>query len=149
MLRVDIVKDDSGAYAVFAEQGSSASQMTAAKMKDVVVRLPDCAGQAADAVSAYAQVKMENAPGLLKKILNRNVQVYGYVFRDMNGPNLGQTLKIQWFFLNEICTDTHMLAACGRDGSRKFYWTWMGKSPELGMFLRSSKTRIILVSTRG
>ena len=31
VLRGDIVKDDSGAYAVFTEQGSSASQMTAAK----------------------------------------------------------------------------------------------------------------------
>ena len=34
MLRRDIVKDDSGAYAVFTEQGSSASQMTAAKVVD-------------------------------------------------------------------------------------------------------------------
>ena len=42
----DIVKDDSGSYAVFTEQGSSASQMTA--------------------VSAYTQVKMEDAPKLLK-----------------------------------------------------------------------------------
>ena len=32
MLLGDIVKNDSGAYAVFAEQGSSASQMTAAKV---------------------------------------------------------------------------------------------------------------------
>ena len=31
VLRGDIVKDDSGAYAVFTEQGSFASQMTAAK----------------------------------------------------------------------------------------------------------------------
>ena len=31
-LRGDIVKDDSGSYAVFTEQGSSASQMTAAKV---------------------------------------------------------------------------------------------------------------------
>ena len=30
MLRGDIVKDDSGTYAVFTEQGSSASQMTGA-----------------------------------------------------------------------------------------------------------------------
>ena len=29
----DIVRDDSGSYAVFTEQGSSASQMTAAKCK--------------------------------------------------------------------------------------------------------------------
>ena len=53
VLRGDIVKDDSGAYAVFSEQGSSASQMTAAKVMNVVVRLPDCDGQAADAISAY------------------------------------------------------------------------------------------------
>ena len=31
VLRGDIVKDDSGSYEVFTEQGSSASQMTAAK----------------------------------------------------------------------------------------------------------------------
>ena len=66
MLRGDIAKDDSGFYAVFTEQGSSASQMPAAKVTDVIERLPDCAGQAADAVSAYTQVKMEDAPKVLK-----------------------------------------------------------------------------------
>ena len=66
VLRGDIVKDDSGSYAVFTEQGSSASQMTAAKVMDIISRLPGCAGQAADAVSAYTQVKMEDAPKLLK-----------------------------------------------------------------------------------
>ena len=39
VLRGDIVKGDSGSYAVFTEQGSSASQMTAAK---VMVSYPDC-----------------------------------------------------------------------------------------------------------
>ena len=34
VLRSDIVKDDSGSYAAFTEQGSSASQMTAAKEMD-------------------------------------------------------------------------------------------------------------------
>ena len=53
VLRGDIVKDDSGSYAVFTEQGSSASQMTAAKIMDIISRLPGCDGQAADAVSAY------------------------------------------------------------------------------------------------
>ena len=69
VLRGDIVKDDSGSYAVFTEQGSSASQMTAAKIMDImdiISRLPGCDGQAADAVSAYTQVKMEDAPKLLK-----------------------------------------------------------------------------------
>ena len=66
VLRGDIVKDDSGSYAVFTEQGSSASQMTAAKVMGNISRLPGCAGQAADAVSAYTEVKMEDAPKLLK-----------------------------------------------------------------------------------
>ena len=51
------MKDDSGSYAVFTEQGASASQMTAARIMDIISRLPGCAGQAADAVSAYTQVK--------------------------------------------------------------------------------------------
>ena len=60
------MKNDSGAYAVFTEQGSSASKMTAAKAMDVIARLPRCDGQAADAVSANTQVKMEDAHKLLK-----------------------------------------------------------------------------------
>ena len=66
MLRGDIVKDDSGAFAVFTEQGLSASQMTAAKVMDVIARLPDCDGRAAEAVSACTQEKLEDAPRLLK-----------------------------------------------------------------------------------
>ena len=49
-----------------SEQGSSASQMTAAKVMDIISRLQGCAGQAADAVSAFTQVKMEDAPRFLK-----------------------------------------------------------------------------------
>ena len=60
------MKDDSGSYGVFTEQGSSASQMTAAKVMDIISRLPGCSGQAADAVSAYTQVKMGDASTLLK-----------------------------------------------------------------------------------
>ena len=66
VLRGDIAKDDSGSYAVFTEQESSASQVTAAKVMDIISRLPGCAGQAAVAVSANTQVKMEDAHKLLK-----------------------------------------------------------------------------------
>ena len=55
-----------GSYAVFTEQGSSASQMAAAQIMDIISRLPGCDGQAADAASAYTQVKMEDAHKLLK-----------------------------------------------------------------------------------
>ena len=66
VLRGDIVKDDSGAYAVFTEHGSSASRTTAAGVMHVIVKLPNCDGQAADAKSAYTQVKLEDAPRLLE-----------------------------------------------------------------------------------
>ena len=66
VLRGDIVKDDSGFCAVFTEQGSSASQMTAAKDMDIISRLRGSARQVADAVSVYTWVKLEDAPTLLK-----------------------------------------------------------------------------------
>ena len=37
-LRGDTVKDDAGSYAVFKEQGSSAIQMTAAKIMDIIIQ---------------------------------------------------------------------------------------------------------------
>ena len=40
--------------------------MTAATIMDIISRLPGCDGQAADAVSAYTQVKMEDAHKLSK-----------------------------------------------------------------------------------
>ena len=60
------MKDDSGSCAVFTEQGASASQMTAAKAMDVIARPPGCTGQAADAVSAHTQVRMEDASTFLQ-----------------------------------------------------------------------------------
>ena len=67
VLLVDGAKDDSRSYAVCLQsrQGSSASLMTAATGLDVIVRLLGCE-EASDAVSAYNQVKMEEAPKLLK-----------------------------------------------------------------------------------
>ena len=63
------------------EQGSSASQMTAAKVMNVISRLPGCAGQAADAASAYTQVRMENAPSLLK---NHKIRMSRYLDTSTN-----------------------------------------------------------------
>ena len=66
MLRGDIEKKkDSGAYTVFTARGTSASRVTAVIVMGLIARLPDCDGQAADAVSACTQVKLEDAPRLL------------------------------------------------------------------------------------
>ena len=103
VFRGDIVKDDSGTYAVFTEQGSSASQMTAAKIMDIISRLPGCDGQAADAVSAYTQVKMEDAPKLFK------IQNHGPVW------------KTQSFLLSEICMVILWRDCYGKGNLRKSY----------------------------
>ena len=66
VLSGDIVDDDSGAYAVFFEQGSFASQIDRCKIMDVIARLPGCNGQAADEVCALPRQNWEDAPRLLK-----------------------------------------------------------------------------------
>ena len=117
VLRGDIVKDDSGFYAVFTEQGSSASQMSAAKVMDIICRLPGCDGQAADAVSAYTQVKMEDA----HKFPNRSVQTFGFVYHDTNGQNHGPAWKTQLFLLSGICTIILWQDYYGKSNLRKSY----------------------------
>ena len=141
VLRGDIVKDDSGAYALFTEQGSSSLQKSAAKKKmDVVAILPHCDGQAADAVFACTKVKLEEAP-TLSKFLSQIVQTEGHVFHDMNGHHSGQTLKIPWRFWNELSLDW-----CGKDISKKFFlkkkfFNLDGRKYPIGKHVRSSKNK--------
>ena len=125
------MKDDSGSYAVFFEQGSSASQMTAAIVMDVISRLPGCAGQAADAVSDYTQVKMEDAHKLLK-IPNRNVQTFGFFYHDTNGLNHGPVWKIQSFLLDGICTVILWQDCNGKSNLRKSYRSTVGRRFPIG-----------------
>ena len=72
---------------------------------DDIARLPDCDGQAADAISAYTQVEMEDGQKLLRISQNQNVRMYGYDFQNINGRSHGNTLRILLFFLNETYTD--------------------------------------------
>ena len=65
ILRGVILKDDSGNYAVFTEQGASAPHMTEADVEDVISRFPGCSGQSSGAVSAYTHVKLKDTPELL------------------------------------------------------------------------------------
>ena len=58
------VKDEEGYRAVFTEQGASSSQISAVKFLDTISKLFGTAGGASDAISAYTQVKMTEAPRL-------------------------------------------------------------------------------------
>ena len=104
VLRGDIVNDNSGSYAVFTEQGSSASQLTAAKIIDIISRLLGCNGQAANAVSAYAQVKLEDAHKLLKISKSECPDIWIRLPRHKCPKSECPVWKTQSFFLSEICT---------------------------------------------
>ena len=132
VLRGDIVKDDSGAHAVFTETGSSASQMTAAKVMYVIARLTGCDGQEADTVSATHK--------------------YNWLFKipDSECPDVGICWAKSWANIEDPMVplernlNRHPLADCCA-----FIRTWMGENTELGMHVRSSKTMVISVRKCG
>ncbi len=65
MLRGDIIEYEDNAFAVFTEQGTSASSMAASKFVDAIARFPGCSGEQSDAHKAYPQVRLSEAPELL------------------------------------------------------------------------------------
>ena len=90
VLRGDNIKNQEGWQAVFTEQGASASQMVGAKTLDAIARMPGMAGSAADAVSAYTQVKMAWAQELLK-LSEKNVLSSGFDYLEIGGLKSGDT----------------------------------------------------------
>ena len=109
---------------------------------DVIARLPDCDGPAADAVSVCTQVKLEDAPGLLKVPKSEYPDFWIRLSWHTNGRNHGQTLKILWFFSNEIYTDTHKQDCHGKKHFEDvLVGAWMGKSTKLGMSVCSIENK--------
>ena len=129
VLRGHIVKDDSGDFAVFTEQGSSASQMTAAKVMDIIFRLPGCAGQAADAVSAYTQVKMEDAPTLLKIPKSECPDIWKRLPKH-KWPKSWSSMEDPVVLLERKLTRTPTRRALiGKTVRKSIYGIWWGKMP--------------------
>ena len=148
VLRSDFVKDDSGSSALFIEQGSSASQMTAVKIMNIISRLPGCDGQEADAVSAYTQVKIEDAHKLLKIPKSECPDIWIRLPRH-KWPKSWSVWKVQWFLLKGICTVILWQDCCGKSNLRKYYERTVGANSKLGMSLCTSWKRIILICVCG
>ena len=149
MFRGDIVKDESGACAVFTEQGSSASQMTAARIMDVIASVPGCDGQAADAVSACTQVKLEDAAKLLKIPKSECPDFWTRLPRH-RWPKSWDKIKDPVVPL-ERNFNSHPQARLLWERQFEEALVELGweKSTELGMYVRSLKTRLISVSFCG
>ena len=142
VLRSDIVKDDSGSRAVFTEQGSSTSLMTVAKVMDVIVRLPDCAGQAADAISAFTLVNMEDAPGSLKLPKSECPDFWSRRLPRHKWPTSRPNIE------DPIVSLERNLCGHSRARLLSHLGIKMGKSTQLGMSLCTSWKRIILICVR-
>ena len=67
VFRGDQVKDETGSFAVFTEQGTSASHLEAAKILDSIARFPGFNGEDCDAVKAYTQVTLKDLHDMLGK----------------------------------------------------------------------------------
>ena len=93
----DIVKDDSGAYAVFTKQGSSASQVTGCTNDGRYCETTWLCGTRRRRSICLHPGKNGGRSRFATDSTVRGVQ------------NLGQASKTQWFFLDEICSDTRLL----------------------------------------
>ena len=127
VLRGDIVKDDSRSYAVFTEQGSSASQMTAAKSH--VYHFQTTRLRRDKQRTQYLLIPRWKWKMLQNywKFQNGNVQTFGFVYHDTNGQDHGTVWKTQSFLLSEICTVILWQDWYGNGNLRKSYCSTVGK----------------------
>ena len=150
MLRGDSVKDDSGAYAVFTEKGSSASQMTAAKEMDVISKLPGCDGQAADALSAYTRVRIGGRSQIAqnsKVRMSRRVNTSSTTHMAEIMVKHWRSSGTSWTKFVRTPTFWSLVGETVRSSS---FGTWVGKKYRIVMsFLFIENTRIIRIGTCG
>ena len=112
---------------------------------DVFAKLLDCEGQAADAVSAYTQVKLEDASRLLK-IPNPECPDVRIRLTRHKWPKSWSSMEDPVVPLERNLYG-HLLAGLlwERQSEGVLIRTWMGKSTELGMSVCSQETRTILI----
>ena len=122
VLRGDNVKkNDSGSCAVFAEQGSSASQMTAAKNHGHYIKTTGMRRTSSRcSILLYPESKWkmhrrlsENSRVRMSRYLDTSTETHMAKFMVQYG-------KTQLFFLNEICTVIFWPDNCRKGNLRKF-----------------------------
>ena len=114
--------------------------MTAAKVIDVIAGPPGCAGQAVDVVSAYTQVKMEDAASLLKIPKSERPDIWIRVPKHKS-PKPISSMEDPSFLLSEICTVILWQDYCGKGTSRRFYWNTVGPKVQIGNAYLKTETK--------
>ena len=144
----DIVKDDSGSYTVFIEQGSSASQMTAAKVMDIISRLP------LRRTSSWRSICLYPGKNWGCTQITENSQIGESRHLDtsattQNDLNHGPVWKTQLFFLNGICTIILWQDCYGKNNLRKSYCSTVGRRFPIGNAYSYIIKKVILICVCG
>ena len=132
VLRGDIVKDNSGACAVFTEQGSSAFSHDGRKCNGC-----HCSSTRLWWTSSRRNIclypsKNGGCSKVAQKFRSQKDQTYGYTFQDTNGRNRGPVGKTQWFPLRELLRTPTCWTLMEETVRRKFCWNLDGKKYQIG-----------------
>ena len=98
-----------------------ARKSTAAKVMCVIARLPDCDGQAADAIPAYTQVKMEDAPSLLRTPKSECPDLWIRLPRH-KWSNMVKHWRSSGSSWTKTVRSPTRRPCCGKDILRTFWW---------------------------
>ena len=115
---------------------------------DVIGRLLDCDGQADDAVSAYTQVRLEDAPKFLKIPKSECPDIWVRL-PNGKGRNHGPVWKTQSFLLSEICMVIFWQDYYGKGNLRKSYCSTVGRRFPIGNVSLFTVKRVILICVCG
>ena len=124
VLRGDILKDDSGSYAVLT---NDSRQNHGYHLQ--ITRLRWTSSRRS--ISLYPS-KNGRCSQIVKNSQNRNVQTFGFVYHDTNGRNHGPVSKTQSFLLNEIYMVILWQDCYGKGNLRKSYCSTFGKRFPIG-----------------
>ena len=119
--------------------------MTAAKASAVISRLPGCAGEASDAVSACTHVKVEDAPDLLGLPKSECPTPWVRLPRS-RCPKPWIKYKLLWYHLKDLHTDLHWQDYCWSDSSTNSHSKKIGITYHSGNRLFMHRERGLFLS---
>ena len=128
---------------------SSASQMAAAKILDTISKLLDTAGETSDAISACTQVKMTEAPRLLRMPSKECPEHVDHNFPQQRPEGWDEIDGAVVLF--DMNLYGHPLACLlwERNLKKCHLKRWWGKRTNIGMSFRAHDARIVLIGICG
>ena len=118
------------------------------KIMDIISRLPGCARQAADAVSAYTRVKMEDAPKLLKIPTSECPDIWIRLPRH-KWPKSWSSMEDPVVLLERNLYAHPLAGVMGKTIWENPIAARLGEGFQLGMLIRTPSKRVILICVCG